>query len=417
MTENHVLQMIPGGVPLVLHVSQYDADRSYVLTPYYGSAKYERQPDSTAVLEATKQDSTVVAITVTYGEDGTISFNLPASITQAAGDVRSKVSILDEKGKRVSSAKIVFAVDVAGIDTYARVSESDLELLRNVEEQTTNIAENTKNAAASAVAAKTSETNAGKSATAATKSADAAKISETNANSSKEEAVAAAAEAKDSKDNAEKSKTAAGQSAVAAKTSETNAGKSAAAAKKNEDNAVAAAARADKAAEKAEAASVVSIATTAKAGIVKPDGSTISVAEDGTIKGASVTFDEATGDLYAELNGESIQIGNVLESVFKNVLTLDQIKSATSLVRKLPSADALKSVDAKTEKLLPAQSLTASGGTLTFKDASITENSLITPYTTVYGISPTSVTATVGTCTVTFDAQDSAFDVCITVRN
>ena len=375
MTENHILQMVPGGVPLVLHVSQYDADRSYVLTPYYGSAKYERQPDSTAVLEATKPDSTVVAIAVTYGEDGTISFNLPASITQAAGDVRSKVSILNESGKRVSSAKIVFAVDAAGIDTYARVSESDLELLRNIEEQTANIAENMKAAAAYASAAKTSETNAGKSATAAA------------------------------------------EYASAAKTSETNAGKSAAAAKENEDNAVAAAARAEKAAEKAETMGAVSIATTAKAGIVKPDGSTISVAEDGTIKGASVTFDEATGDLRAELNEESTQIGNVLDSVFKNVLPLEQIKSAASLVRKLPSADALKSVDAKTEKRLPAQSLTAAGGTLTFNDASITENSLITPYATLYGISPTNVVATAGTCTVTFDAQESAFDACITVRN
>lgn len=417
MTENHILQMVPGGVPLVLHVSQYDAERSYILTPYYGSAKYERQPDSTAVLEATKPDSTVVAIAVTYGEDGTISFNLPAAITQAAGDVRSKVSILNESGKRVSSAKIVFAVDAAGIDTYARVSESDLELLRNIEEQTANIAENMKAAAASASAAKVSETNAGKSATAARESADAAKISETNANSSKTEAVEAAAEARDSKERAEKSKTAAGQSAAAAKNSETNAGKSAVAAKANEDNAVAAAARAEKAAEKAETLSAVSVATTAKAGIVKPDGSTISVSEDGTIKAASVTFDEESGDLDAELNEESIQIGNVLDSVFKNVLTLDQIKSATSLVRKLPSAEALKSVDAKTEKRLPAQSLTAAGGTLTFKDASITENSLITPWATLYGVSPTNVTATAGTCTVTFDAQESAFDVCITVRN
>lgn len=417
MTENHILQMVPGGVPLVLHVSQYDAERAYILTPYYGSVKYERQPDSTAVLEATKPDGTVVAIAVTYGEDGTISFNLPASITQAAGDVRSKVSILNESGKRVSSAKIVFAVDAAGIDTYARVSESDLELLRNIEEQTANIAENMKAAAASASAAKVSEDNAGKYATAAGQSADAAKISEKNANSSKAEAVAAAAAAKDSKDNAEKSKTAAGQSAAAAKNSETNAGKSAVAAKANEDNAVAAAARAEKAAEKAETLGTVSVATTEKAGIVKPDGRTISVSEDGTIKGASVTFDEESGDLDAELNEESIQIGNVLDSVFKNVLTLDQIKSATSLVRKLPSAEALKSVDAKTEKRLPAQSLTAAGGTLTFNDSSITENSLITPWATLYGISPTNVTATAGTCTVTFDAQESAFDVCITVRN
>lgn len=68
-------------------------------------------------------------------------------------------------------------------------------------------------------------------------------------------------------------------------------------------------------------------------------------------------------------------------------------------------------------KRLPAQSLTASGGTLTFNDSSITENSLITPYATIYGISPTNVVATAGTCTVTFDAQDSAFDVCITIRN
>ena len=416
MTENHILQMVPGGVPLVLHVSQYDAERAYILTPYYGSAKYERQPDSTAVLEATKPDSTVVAIAVTYGEDGTISFNLPASITQAAGDVRSKVSILNESGKRVSSAKIVFAVDAAGIDTYARVSESDLELLRNIEEQTANIAENMKAAAASASAAKVSEDNAGKSATAAGKYAAAAKTSETNANSSKENAALSESRAKSSEDNAGKSATAAGKSSAAAKTSETNAGKSATAAKTSESNAVEAAARAEKAAEKAETMSAVGIATTAKAGIVKPDGSTISVAEDGTIKAASVTFDEGTGDLYAELN-ESIQIGNVLDSVFKNVLTLDQIKGATSLVRKLPSADALKSVDAKTEKRLPAQSLTAAGGTLTFNDASITENSLITPYATLYGISPTNVVATAGTCTVTFDAQESAFDVCITVRN
>lgn len=45
----------------------------------------------------------------------------------------------------------------------------------------------------------------------------------------------------------------------------------------------------------------VGIATGSKVGIVKPDGSTISVAEDGTIKAASVTFDEVTGDLYTEL--------------------------------------------------------------------------------------------------------------------
>lgn len=68
-------------------------------------------------------------------------------------------------------------------------------------------------------------------------------------------------------------------------------------------------------------------------------------------------------------------------------------------------------------KVLPAQSLTAAGGTLTFNDASITENSLITPHATLYGISPENMESSAGTCTVTFSAQSSAFDVCITVIN
>lgn len=68
-------------------------------------------------------------------------------------------------------------------------------------------------------------------------------------------------------------------------------------------------------------------------------------------------------------------------------------------------------------KRLPAQSLTASGGTLTFKDASITTTSLIDVYATIPKIAPSSIVASAGTCTVTFDAQDSAFDACITVRN
>ena len=67
-------------------------------------------------------------------------------------------------------------------------------------------------------------------------------------------------------------------------------------------------------------------------------------------------------------------------------------------------------------KRLPAQSLTAAGGTLTFNDSSITTTSLIDVYATIPNIAP-SVTAAAGTCTVTFDAQDSAFDVCITIRN
>lgn len=301
MTENHVLQLVPGGVPLVLHVSQYDADRSYVLAPYYGAVKYEKEKGTAVALEATKPDSTVVAITPTYNEDGTIFFDLPASLTQVAGDVRAKLVILDESGKRIASAKIIFAVDVAGIDTYARVSESDLALLHGVEEKTANIAENTKRAEASATAAAQSEKNAKSSETNAKNSADAASKSVAAASSSQSEAAKSAKTASDAAYSASNSQKSASQSASAASNSATDAGNSATAAAKSESNANGSAARAEAAAKKAESVSAVNIATAEKAGIVKPDGSTISVSDDGTIKAVKVSFDETTGDLYMEL--------------------------------------------------------------------------------------------------------------------
>lgn len=68
-------------------------------------------------------------------------------------------------------------------------------------------------------------------------------------------------------------------------------------------------------------------------------------------------------------------------------------------------------------KVLPAQSLTAAGGTLTFNDSSIKDDSLIDVYATIPNISPDNIVSSAGTCTVTFGAQSAAFDVRITVIN
>lgn len=76
----------------------------------------------------------------------------------------------------------------------------------------------------------------------------------------------------------------------------------------------------------------------------------------------------------------------------------------------------ISNVDKKTSVRLPTQSLTASGGTLTFTDASITETSLIDVYATIPNISPSSYSVSGTALTVVFDAQERAFDVCVTVR-
>jgi hypothetical protein len=76
----------------------------------------------------------------------------------------------------------------------------------------------------------------------------------------------------------------------------------------------------------------------------------------------------------------------------------------------------ISNVDKKTSIRLPAQSLTAAGGSLKFTDDSITDTSLIEVYATIPNISPSIYSVTGSTLTVTFDAQEKAFDVCVTVR-
>ena len=295
------LQMIPGGVPLVIHISQFDTAREYTLTPFYGGELYPHQSGAVVVVEATKPDHTIVVQDATYSADGTITFKPVKALTQMEGDVRAKLRIVGADETTLASAEFVLAVDIAGIDTYARLSRSDLNALLSVEEKASKIngsvakveaaaaeaASAASNASSSASSAASSASGAAGSATAAKNSASAAKTSETNSKASETAAKNSASEAATSATNAAGSATAAGKSATAAKTSET-AAKSAQTA-------------AEAAATRAESVSAVSIATTEKAGIVKPDGTTISVASDGTIKGLSITFDATTGDLYAEL--------------------------------------------------------------------------------------------------------------------
>lgn len=64
---------------------------------------------------------------------------------------------------------------------------------------------------------------------------------------------------------------------------------------------------------------------------------------------------------------------------------------------------------------LATQTLTASGGTLTWTDDAIGDDALIDVYASIPNIAPSAITQSGNVCTVTFDAQDSAFDVAIVV--
>jgi hypothetical protein len=79
-------------------------------------------------------------------------------------------------------------------------------------------------------------------------------------------------------------------------------------------------------------------------------------------------------------------------------------------------------IDAELHRLAVGQgkaltsTLTAGQTTLTFTDSSITANSTVDVYTSVYGVSPTEITSGTGSLTLTFDSQDSDLSVKVVIK-
>ena len=324
--EKYNLQLIPGGVALVIHVSQFDTARDYLFTPMMGSSAYTYSGEIAVVVEATKPDSTVVQEEAEYKSDGTVYYHPSEVLFQAAGDVRLKFRFVDSNDQTVASATLTFAVDLAGITTYARISESDLSLLQEnaakilaidaavVESQTQATRSKSWAVGPSGEGTEGTDTNNSKYwANESAKSATSAKTSETNAMYSKVAAATSETNAKTSETNAKTSETNAKTSETNAKTSETNAKTSETNAKQIETN-------------------LLVYDSTAKSWAVGPSGEgtegtdtnnskywanesakSAAVAAEGgvtTINGSAgditLVFDEDTGELYLDAVEDSV---------------------------------------------------------------------------------------------------------------
>lgn len=114
------------------------------------------------------------------------------------------------------------------------------------------------------------------------------------------------------------------------------------------------------------------------------------------------------------------KLDGVEEGATKTVVDEELSATSTNPLQNKVINELLTALESKLggiPKVLPAQSLTASGGSLTFTDESITDDSLIDTYATIPNISPDNIVSSAGICTVTFGAQSAAFDVRITVIN
>lgn len=479
------LNLIPGGVPIIVNVSQADAGtRTLKFNVFNRNELYTIPSDVKAEVVGTKQDHHCFVNECSMS-GSVVSVAVTGQMTAVQGDVTCKIRFIKDGTSNVlGSAIFILRVDTAALPEDADLSASDIPMIEEVlaiapelKKAVIDVRTNAQNAATSEKNAKTSETNAAKS-------QKAAKSSESNA-------LASQKAAKASEDNA--------------KTSETNAGNSQKVAKSSEDNAAASEKNA-----LASKNSAASSAAEAKAWAVGPSGTGSgsdtnnakywaeraraaaggAFTYQGTCKYADLPSSKSVGDVW-NIEDEFIFDGHTypagtnvawngkewdpqggfidtdtapVENSTKLITSggvwtalknwaASKLATARTLMVNLGSTtggsfDGSKNVDigvkgtlavahggtgattaaeARTKlgaasasdvaKKLETKSLTAAGGTLTWTNSSITENSIIEPYATLFGITPSNVVATAGKCEVTFDAQDAAFDVLITVRN
>lgn len=129
-TTSYKLNVTPGGVPLTIHISQYDVGlRQYTFQPYTTVGEFSYVSGATVTLEATKPDGYAVIHNCTYNQDGSITYTVQEQLAAKAGRVWSKV-VIRNGDDVLGTGAVVWMVDNAGVKDNAIISDSDVSALQ-----------------------------------------------------------------------------------------------------------------------------------------------------------------------------------------------------------------------------------------------------------------------------------------------
>ena len=155
------------------------------------------------------------------------------------------------------------------------------------------------------------------------------------------------------------------------------------------------------------------------------DSSLATVAKTGAysdLSGTPSLATVATTGAYSDLSGTPnlatvATSGSYSDLSNKPTLGTAAAKNSTNAITS-GSTDLIESgaVYTAVGKKLTAQTLTVGSTTLTFTDASITTDSTVEAYASVYGIAPTNIAVTTGQAVLTFKAQQTAISVYLIIK-
>lgn len=168
------VNLIPGDVPPIIHVKQYDTGlRTLIFTVYNGESVFAIPSDATVKCEGTKPDKKGFSYEVTF--DGSeVTVDLEPQMTAVGGRAICQLTIGQNDGI-LGTANFILDIEPAALGDDTVLSESDLATVTQLVNTATDAAENAANdASAAAQSATDAESSAASAATSASEAASAA---------------------------------------------------------------------------------------------------------------------------------------------------------------------------------------------------------------------------------------------------
>ena len=135
ITQHYMIDLIPAGDPVVVHVSQYDKlARILAFDLYVGGVAFEPPAGATAQIRGTKPDGTIFNYAMTV--DGiTVSIPIQQQMALVAGDVPCEIQIVGDGGAQIGTANFLLKVERSALDEEAAESSSDIPLFEQLTQQ------------------------------------------------------------------------------------------------------------------------------------------------------------------------------------------------------------------------------------------------------------------------------------------
>ena len=184
ITQTHDLNLIPGSVPPVVNVTQFDKTaRTLVFNLWDGETSFSVPSGAAVTIRGTKPDGNGFEYTAT-ASGSAVSMDLQQQMATCAGSVRCEVRIASGT-QIIGTADFILAVKPSALNESTPLSETELPLIEKAAEGAAKIEANLS-------ASNTAASNAAKSASQAASSASAASASEKSASDSATSAAASA---------------------------------------------------------------------------------------------------------------------------------------------------------------------------------------------------------------------------------